>query len=253
MQEDCIAFKLAGAEPKVLAGDALRDVHDVLIAGQWMYIVGTDRNAVYRLDQQGQLDRAWQFSKVPDSWHINCLAEINGKIYFSAFGEYLSGRGYKNGSREQGFIQCLQTGERVVSGLSQPHSLSVNDEKIYLANSETGDIFIFDQQFVPLEKIHVGGYLRGIAFADGQLLVGISNSRNVPNKGDSKAKIVAVDLASRRMRVAFEIPAREIYSIISFASAEDLVGAISDLSYVSFSYLAGRVTGDIHSGTRPKI
>ncbi len=252
VQEDCIVFKPAGLPPKVLAGEALRDIHDVLISGPWIYAVGTDRNAVYRFDQQGKLDKGWRFSAQPDAWHLNCLAEINGKIYFTAFGEFSSGRGYKEGSLEKGFIQCLETGERVASGLSQPHSICTHGGKVYVANSETGEIFVYDGQFVLLQKIQVGGYLRGIAFADGQLLVGVSHSRNMPVQQGGKAKVMAIDLASRQMRIAFEVPAREIYSILSFASAQDFVSGISDLSFSSFAYLAGRVTGDVHSGIAPK-
>lgn len=145
------------------------------------------------------------------------------------------------------------SGERVVSGLSQPHSLCTHDGKVYLANSETGDVLIFDEQFVLIEKIHVGGYLRGLAFSAGVLLVGVSNSRNVVAEEKGRAKIVAIDLISRQMRVAVEMPTREIYSILSFEGVDEYAGSLADLAYTSFAYLAGKVTGDVHSSSEAKV
>ncbi len=244
IHENCLVLRKQGDLSRVLIGASLKDIHDVLISDPWIYVAGTERNAIYRFNWDGTLDKTWRFATEPDAWHLNCLAEINGKIYFTAFGDFSVSRGYKEASRGRGFIQCLESGERVVSGLSQPHSLCVHDGKLYLANSETGEIFVFNEQFAFLGKIYIGGYLRGIAFSNGCLLVGINSSRNVQNTGDERAKIVAVDLSARTIRVVAEMPTLEIYSILSFASAYDLVSGLADLSHTSFAFLSEKLKGN---------
>jgi hypothetical protein len=117
-----------------------QDVHDVLYFNGNYYIVSTMTNEVIETDSDLTETRRWRFPGEADSMHINCIGAWNERIVFSAFGDFKSHRGYKEDSIKKGFVRDLLTGETLITGLSQPHSLVQHGKNLILANSQQREI-----------------------------------------------------------------------------------------------------------------
>src|SRR5262245_1388438 len=96
-KQDNFLYLMKDGAPTCLRFKRRADIHDVLIKGHLCYAVITWKNAVVEIDMRThQITRSWNFAKADDSWHINCLGEIGGRICFSAFGKFSAHRGYKS-------------------------------------------------------------------------------------------------------------------------------------------------------------
>ena len=157
LQPDRLA--MLGTVPREVEGSVGRfdDLHDVLLDGEHCYVVSTRHNEILKLDMHGaELDR-WSFPGEPDSWHINCMARWNDRIVFSAFCDRAKHRGYKEPPLDVGFVQDLHSGERLITGLSQPHSLIAVDGHLLLANSGAFELREYDVSGVLVRKRSMEG------------------------------------------------------------------------------------------------
>lgn len=191
------------------------DIHDVLMEGDSIYIVGTAGNEIIRLDRNFQELHRWILPGESDSWHVNCLAFWQGRIIFSAFGEFSRHSEYKGQTHRAGFVQDLQTAERIINGLSQPHSLTpLPNGGLLLANSERMELLEFDSALRPTRSKQFDRYVRGLCVDDGMIYVGLSRSRNIVD-GDISggAILVALDQASWSEHWRRNLPTAEIYDI----------------------------------------
>jgi GT2 family glycosyltransferase len=195
--------------------DNFYDIHDVLFFENHYYIVSTQTNEIIKLDQQGEEVRRWGFPGEEDSMHINCIAIWNNKIVFSAFGDFKIHRGYKADSHKSGYIKDLYTGETLIAGLSQPHSMMQYKNNLILANSETGEIFEYSPAGNFLRSKKLDGYTRGLEIKDGILYIGISKTRNVSDVTRSRAALFAVDVDTFEVVDFIDAPFDEVYSIVS--------------------------------------
>lgn len=189
------------------------DVHDVIIYRGYCYIVATEQNDILKFGIDGKLRERWRFSEKPDSWHINCVAEWNGRIVFSAFGKFDEHREYKGQTAGRGFVQDLMSGRVLIDKLSQPHSIVASGSRLILANSEEGEVIEFDEDGQKVKVCKLDGYTRGIAIVDQIVYVGISRSRNVETTDIDTASIVALDGKSFEEIKRLDIPANEIYAV----------------------------------------
>jgi len=191
------------------------DVHDLLWVGKRLYVACTEFNGVIELDEEFCEVARWTFPGEPDSIHLNSLSFHDGRLLASLFGDFSVHRGYKGATAGRGEVRDVVSGETVISGLSQPHSLGVIDGNLVVCNSESGEI-LFHQDGALVRRIDIGGYVRGLAVGAACLYVGISRSRNVQSDvGDSAttAEVVMVDKVDGRVMQRVQIPAREIYDI----------------------------------------
>lgn len=213
LQPDRLA--MLGTVPREVEGSVGRfdDLHDVLLDGEHCYVVSTRHNEILKLDMHGaELDR-WSFPGEPDSWHINCMARWNDRIVFSAFCDRAKHRGYKEPPLDVGFVQDLHSGERLITGLSQPHSLIAVDGHLLLANSGAFELREYDESGVLVRKRSMDGYTRGIARQDSSIFVGISKTRNVEAGGPRSALLIALDAGTWQEVGRRVLPVDEIYSI----------------------------------------
>ena len=197
----------------VTSGADFDDIHDVLIEGEFRYVVKTDSNEIIKLDKQGQEKQRWTLPGERDSWHVNCLTRWNKRLVFSAFGDLRLHKEYKKKSRDRGFVQDLDTGEKLITGLSQPHSLVVAGDKLLLANSENFEIREYDGSGNLLRSKEFDGYTRGIFLHESVLYVGLSRSRNVDLGPIAYAVVVALDGESWEELDRAPLPTNEIFSI----------------------------------------
>lgn len=192
----------------------LQDIHDIFYLSGSYYIVCTMTNEIIQADSNLNEVRRWRFPGEADSMHINCVGIWNERIIFSAFGDFHLHRGYKEDSTRKGFVRDLLTGETLISGLSQPHSLAQHGNNLILANSQQHEIAEYLPNGELLRMKKMPGYTRGLAIIDNILYVGLSKSRNSQENTQSTASLVAVDLANFEILESIEAPCDEIYSII---------------------------------------
>ncbi|WP_215875316.1 DUF4915 domain-containing protein [Acidithiobacillus ferrooxidans] len=196
------------------------DLHDVLLDGEDIYLVSTQHNAVIRwnIREAMEIERK-VFAEQEDSWHLNCLGRLRGKLLFSAFGDFPVTRGYKDATPQRGFLREL--GEEKVSriradGLSQPHSILETVDGAVLCNSETGEVWRAGRDDIFHPFVTLGGYTRGLAIRDGVLYVGLSASRNASvGQGAVRAQVVAIELSEGQEISRMPLPFTEVYGIVA--------------------------------------
>ncbi|MGH8161223.1 MAG: DUF4915 domain-containing protein, partial [Gammaproteobacteria bacterium] len=219
IQPDDLA--MLGHFPQTLAGTERRfdDLHDVLLDGRDCYVVNTRDNAIVKLDAVGTEIRRWTFPGESDSWHVNCLAQWNGRIVFSAFSDRPGHKAYKEPPLDGGFVQDLETGDRLLTNLFQPHSLVASGKRLLLANSGAFELHEYDSKGKLIRKLLLDGYTRGIATHGKRVYVGLSKTRNVEVSGLAGATLVALDATTWQEVARVTLPADEIYSVLPLQDA----------------------------------
>lgn len=252
LQPDSLA--MLGKAAHTLAGTERQfdDLHDVLLDGQDCYVANTRDNAVVKLDAAGTELRRWSFPGEPDSWHLNCLARWNGRIVFSAFSDRVGHKAYKEPPLDEGFVQDLESGTRLITGLFQPHSLVASGKHLLLANSGAFEIREYDASGRLVRKRALGGYTRGMVRHGKWLFVGLSKTRNVEVSQFATATLVALDAVSWEEVARVSLPAAEIYSVLPLRDADaiEIVARLASHATDRLTSLLDRVEGGLHEAER---
>lgn len=202
------------------------DIHDVIAYDSFLYLVGTTKNVVCKVDLQGNIVDRWQLPGEDDSCHVNCLAVWNGRLVFSSFGQFTQHRGYKGSTRGAGCVHDLLSGAPIIRGLSQPHSPTALADKLLVANSEAQELCEFRADGSLARSKNLGGYPRGICIVGSTIFVGLSSRRDEAESHKS-SKVVALDVKSWSELGELSVPSAEIYSIIN--SSPTLFPALLEL------------------------
>ncbi len=220
-----------GERPWIISDNeaGVDDIHDVVFKDGCCYVVGTTGNKVIKLDGEGQEVETWTFADADDSWHINCLGDWNDRIVFSAFGDFSTTRGYKKATAGAGFVRDLVSGNTLIDGLSQPHSLVSCGENLIVANSEMKEIREYAPDGTLLRTAQFDGYTRGISVGEKIVYIGLSCSRNVSDTGVSTATVVAIDRATWAEIGRIALPSREIYDIRQVVDRDTLLDVIGSI------------------------
>ena len=206
----------------ISVADSPPDLHDVLTTADGTYAVFTETNEVAHLNANYRVVESWRFGNEPDSVHVNCLAIHNGRLVASMFGRFHARRGYKGATRQAGLVVDVRTGQPLIEGLSQPHSLVSIGEELWLCNSEDQSVRIYDGDYQLKRNVSLPGYTRGLAMGNEHLYVGLSRSRNAAGSdvGEFDSAVIAVlDRGSLKVVGYVPIPHSEIYDIRVAASA----------------------------------
>lgn len=220
---------------------AFDDIHDVLIDGDSLYLVSTSSNEIVQFNFAGVELERWKFAVEDDSWHINSIEKWNGRIVFSAFGEFDQHRGYKGNTAGAGFVQDLRSGKRLIKNLSQPHSLTAVGDHLMVACSETMELMEFGAEGELLRSKNLDGYVRGIHVAGPHVFIGLSRSRNLADGTVQTATIVALDSVSWSVRDTLSLPVNEIYDIQGIAE-HDLPSVVAAVGAHTSKLLGGMVS-----------
>jgi GT2 family glycosyltransferase/glycosyltransferase involved in cell wall biosynthesis len=207
-------FSEEGFDRVLLTNEAL-DIHDLFYADGKIYVACTELNGVIELDEDFKETSRWVFPGEPDSVHLNCLYSYKGRLLASVFGNFATHRGYKGNTAGRGEVRDVLSGETLISGLSQPHTLRMVGDDIAICNSESGEILIY-RNYACIRRIQIGGYVRGLAIGSGYFYVGVSLSRNIDLDADcdgGTAEVVVVEISSGIIKARIPVPAREIYDI----------------------------------------
>ncbi|MEO6138041.1 MAG: glycosyltransferase [Luteimonas sp.] len=192
--------------------DGPLDLHDLLWHGGFIYAVSTECNSVLKLDESLHEIERWTLSDISDSLHLNSICFLDGRLVASIFGRFEQHRGYKNATRGAGQVLDVLSGNVLMTGLSQPHSLKVQDGRLWLCDSEAHRLRVFENG-KQAEEVDLSGYVRGLAFGREDIYVGLSLSRNDASAEGGSASIVVLDRATLVRRGSIDIPAKEIYDV----------------------------------------
>ena len=207
-----------------------QDLHDVLVSDQGTYAVFTETNQVVQLDHAFRVIDSWCFGEQPDSAHVNGIAIHNGRLIASMFGSFTTHRGYKGKTRNAGRVVDVRSGAVLISGLSQPHSLVVVGEQLWLCSSEDRTIHVYDAEFRLERQASLPGYTRGLAVGGTAVYVGLSRSRNLAmsEAGEFDSAVVGVlDRRSLEVTGYLPIPWNEIYDIRIAASTDQVTDVMA--------------------------
>ncbi len=118
-----------------------------------------------------------------DRCHLNGIGLLDGlPTWASACGESDGASSWRTNRRSGGVLLHIPSGEVVASGLSMPHSPRWYQGKLWLLQSGTGELgWIDDGKFQPVCVLP--GFARGLAFAGGCAVVGISKIRSAHFSG----------------------------------------------------------------------
>lgn len=209
------------------------DIHDVLGFDGFYYLVGTTKNEVVKLDLDGREVQRWVYPGADDSRHLNCLGVWNKRVVFSAFGDFKEARGYKGNTTGSGYVQDLLSGDRLIKGLSQPHSLVPYGENLLVASSEDKELREYTLSGDLVRSVRLDGYSRGVCVVGSVIYVGLSRSRNIDDAGVASATVLALDADSLAELGRISLPANEVYSIIAIEDASELISAIASTVSIS--------------------
>lgn len=218
------------------------DIHDVLIVDTHIYIVATTGNEIVKLNLDGGEEQRWVFPGENDSLHINCLAVWGGAVVFSAFGKFAEHRGYKGHTRNSGYVQDLNTGKHLITGLSQPHSLTAFGENLLIANSEEQGLCEYSPAGELLRSKALGGYARGICVSEKYIYVGLSKSRNISTNGVETATLLCLDVESWEELDRVQVPSAEIYSVELISDQAELLNLVAKVSSSTASRYSATIT-----------
>jgi uncharacterized protein (TIGR03032 family) len=114
-----------------------------------------------------------------DRCHLNGLAMADGRPAFvTAVSRSDVADGWRDKRGDGGVVIDVASGEIVAEGLSMPHSPRLHEGRLWLLNSGTGELGRIDPTGGRFEPVaFCPGYARGLAFAGGLAVVGLSLAR----------------------------------------------------------------------------
>lgn len=161
------------------------DAHDVAFDENGRIVfVNTLFSCLAEISEGYSFKPIWQppfISKLApeDRCHMNGLAMENGRPrYVTMVSASDVADGWRDRRNGGGIVMDVTTNERVLEGLSMPHSPRVHDGKLWLLNSGAGELGYYDPESRTFKAVaFCPGYARGLAFMGRYALVGLSEAR----------------------------------------------------------------------------
>jgi uncharacterized protein (TIGR03032 family) len=193
--------------------EGLVDPHDVAWVDGSFAVACAGANAIVFVSEAGEVERAWKAPGTRDAWHLNSLVVVDGELHVMAFGRFDRHREWAEANAiGTGFLMSVADGRTVVNGLSSPHHPRLVEGEWIVCNSGTGELLRIDHYSRVRARAVLAGWARGLAVADGALLVGESRGRGEP--AGAEATIATVDRTSWEVVGRIPVPMREIYDIV---------------------------------------
>jgi hypothetical protein len=190
------------------------DPHDVHWDGSNFVVVSTTQNGIAWVSASGEVSRRWTAPGSGDAWHVNSLTTMNGDLVAAAFGDFARHREWVDEDPAgRGFVFEVESGRRVVGGLTCPHHPRLLDGKWLVCNSRDHELVELEPDGRISRRLGLRGWTRGVAATGRFLFVGESAARDGTATGEQAAVSV---IPRRRWRVAERIalPCREVYDLL---------------------------------------
>lgn len=165
-----------------------------------------------------------------DRCHLNGMAtENDAPRYVSLCAQSDRPRGWREARVEGGLVMDVRTNDVVCRGLSMPHSPRLYRGRLWILNSGCGEFGWIDLDAGTFKPIaFCPGYARGLAFAGGHALIGLSGPRDdrlfegLPLQEklhalgiSASCSVVVVNLTSGKVVGSLSLPEsiRELYDV----------------------------------------
>ncbi len=243
-QEHIWVFRGAADQPESLVlehrYDTGRvDAHDLAFGAKGLYFANTRFNCIARPNERVRFVRTWHAPFVErnvhrDACHLNGLGMRDGRpALVTAFCAAGRPGAWREGDRfTSGVLVDVRGGRVVASGLCMPHSPRWNEGRWWLCNSGEGCLCTFDPQCGACQTVAMlPGFTRGLCFAAGRAVVGLSRIRrrhilDAPpvraRFGRLRSGVALIDTATGREtgRLEFIRGGREVYDVAFLPSFE---------------------------------
>ena len=203
----------------------LEDPHSLLSHENGLLVVSTGTDEVVQLDLRGDELRGSQVVWRPaeandrlDQLHLNSICRRGDQILVSGFGYHTPDR--PRGARD-GFIVDMLSGEYVVRGLQQPHSVTVLGDQLVWCTSRQRIVQTLDGR----ESAPLPGYTRGLGVIGDRLYVGTSCSRTFSRStgkrgaprdpGACTLNVLATDTLDLIETIDMSVVGTEIYELLA--------------------------------------
>lgn len=195
--------------------DGVGDPHDLLPCDGCLLIASPMENAIYAIRDDGAKSTLWQADAPKDAWHLNCMIEVEGELYASAFGTFDQHRAWSRDLQAPtGALVRLPSREIVLQGLTQPHSPRRLDGAWLVCNSALNELAAYDPSGNVLKRSRLGGYTRGVALDNQYIYVGESSGRHM-NRGDAReSRITILDRCDWSLVDSYVVDVAEIYEVL---------------------------------------
>jgi hypothetical protein len=154
----------------------IADGHDLRPFRDGWVIADTGHDRVALVNAQGAAKTFWNGSKAnTDTQHVNSVEVYDGRVLATAFGDkpQAGWRGSTNG-----YVVDCQTGNKIVTGIAQPHSLIAAEGSLWWCESATSAIWHYTPQSGAKKYATLNGYLRGLLVTPRYILVAASARRS---------------------------------------------------------------------------
>jgi uncharacterized protein (TIGR03032 family) len=159
-------------------------IHEVAFARGELWLVATSFSCLATLDASHSFVPRWTPPFITelqpeDRCHLNGLCVIDDEVRFvTALGETDEPGGWRPGKASGGVVIDVPSGELVLTGISMPHSPRWHQGRLWMLESGRGTIAVADLEAGTWETVaELPGFTRGLAFAGGIALVGLSQIR----------------------------------------------------------------------------
>lgn len=161
------------------------DIHDVAYDDtQTPIFVATKFNCIARVARGFSFEAVWKppfISKIvaEDRCHLNgMVCENNMPKFVTCVSDSDTADGWRERRADGGMVIDVASGERVLEGLSMPHSPRLHDGTLWILNSGTGALGWVDVSSGKFNPIaFCPGFARGLTIVDGYAIVGLSEPR----------------------------------------------------------------------------
>lgn len=211
----CRVLTYRGSEPvSDRRFTSIAEPHDILIAGNKLLVVSAGANAIFEIQDDGQSTVHWAAPGEENSWHLNCLAVVDGNLWACAFGRFEKHREWEQHKKDgSGVLIDVKTGALIVGGLNCPHSPRVVGDRLFICDSATRRLLVLD--LVGKSTIaspQFSGWTRGLAVAEDAIYVGESATRELPDVQHAAINVLNPVTLENVARIS--LPFREVYDLV---------------------------------------
>lgn len=192
--------------------DEISDGHYMAWDGNCLIVSSTGNNSLLWINLAGEVVGRWRAPGADDSWHINDVRLVDGRLYACAFGRYSHYRDYKDRiSQGDGFIFDVTSGNTIVNGLCAPHSPRYFDDAWTVCDSLRNSVVQADTQGHKKKEAKLRSFTRGMAITNSYVIVGESAARTDGGLETGSIAVLRRSDFSLVSRVA--VPFREVSEI----------------------------------------
>lgn len=194
--------------------DELCDAHYMAWVGEQLIVSSTGTNSLLWITLGGEVVHRWRAPGEDDSWHLNDLCLVEGRLYSCAFGRFAHYREYKDHLFDgDGMVFEVDSGRNVVTGLCAPHSPRYFDGAWTVCDSLRNSIVQMDDGVQRKREVKLRSFTRGLAVTDEYLIVGESVARD-SGCGQATGSVAILRRTDFSFVARWEVPFREVSEVV---------------------------------------